>query len=200
MGLSFYVDERVLIPRSPIAELIENQFSPWIKSNQISNILDLCTGSGCIAIATAQVFPDAEITASDISPDALDVAKINLKKYNLENQITLIQSDVFENISPQKFDIIISNPPYVDQEDMDNLPKEYHHEPASALAAGSDGLDIVKKILSSAKNYLSDQGILIIEVGNSAEALIQQFPNLPFTWLEFERGESEVFLLTREQL
>jgi len=200
MGLSFYVDERVLIPRSPIAELIQKEFSPWIEAQHVSNILDLCTGSGCIAIACAEIFPDAHITASDISPDALDVAKINTQKYHLQDQITLIQSDIFESIPPQKFDIIISNPPYVDKEDMDNLPKEYHHEPITALAAGSDGLDIIKKILIQAKNYLSDHGILIVETGNSAEALISQFPHIPFTWLEFEHGDSEVLLLTREQL
>lgn len=200
MGLSFYVDERVLIPRSPIAELIEKQFSPWIDTHHISKILDLCTGSGCIAVACAEIFPEVEITASDISSDALDVAKMNIEKYHLEDQIMLIQSDVFESIPQQKFDIIISNPPYVDKTDMENLPPEYRHEPVSALAAGQDGLDIIKKILSTAKNYLSDHGILIIETGNSAEALISQFPNIPFTWLEFERGESEVFLLTAEQL
>jgi len=200
MGLPFYVDERVLIPRSPIAELIQRQFSPWMDAHPVSNILDLCTGSGCIAIACAQIFPEAHITASDISSDALDVARVNLEKYQLQNQIKLVQSDVFESINPQKFDVIISNPPYVDKSDMDSLFKEYRHEPVIALAAGQDGLDIIKKILSSAKNYLSDHGILIIEAGNSAEALISQFPGLPFTWLEFERGESEVFLLTAKQL
>jgi ribosomal protein L3 glutamine methyltransferase len=200
MGLSFYVDERVLIPRSPIAELIQKEFSPWIKYHHISNILDLCTGSGCIAIACAEIFPDAKITATDLSTDALDVARINLDKFNLQNQIKLIQSDIFESIPQQKFDIIISNPPYVDKKDMDNLPKEYHHEPTTALAAGSDGLDIIKKILQSAKDYLSNHSILIVEVGNSAEALISEFPHVPFTWLEFEHGESEVFLLTYEQL
>lgn len=205
MGLSFYVDERVLIPRSPIAEIIEKQFEPWIESHHISRILDLCTGSGCIAIACAEIFPETEITASDISTDSLEVARINLEKFNLQDQIKLIQSDVFDNIpipseESEKFNIIISNPPYVDKADMDSLPKEYHHEPVTALAAGHDGLDIIKKILNTAKNYLSDHGILIVEAGNSAEALVSQFPNLPFTWLEFEHGESEVFLLTAEQL
>jgi ribosomal protein L3 glutamine methyltransferase len=200
MGRSFYVDERVLIPRSPIAELIQKQFSPWIESENVSAILDLCTGSGCIAITCAEMFPEAEIIASDISQDALDVAQINIEKYHLQSLIKLIKSDLFENIPPQKFDVIISNPPYVDLEDMNALPQEYHHEPRLALEAGNDGLNIIKKILEEAKDYLSDQGILIVEVGNSAEALVSQFPHLPFTWLEFEKGESEVFLLPASSL
>lgn len=199
-GLSFYVDERVLIPRSPMAEIIQKQFTPWIKPDKIKNILDLCTGSGCIAVLCAEYFPEAKITATDISPDALDVAKINIQKYGLNKNINLINSNLFENIPAQKFDVIISNPPYVDKEDMESLPAEYLHEPDLALKAGKDGLDLVKIILAKAKNYLSDHGILIVEVGNSADELIQQFPHLPFIWLEFEHGEGEVFLLNQKDL
>lgn len=199
-GLPFYVDERVLIPRSPMAEIILKEFSPWIASSQIKTILDLCTGSGCIAALCAKVFPDAKITASDISQEALDVAKINLDTYDLNNQVTLIQSNLFESIPAKKFDIIISNPPYVDKEDMDDLPAEYLHEPDLALKAGKDGLDLVKVILAKAKRYLSDNGILIVEVGNSAAELMKQYPRLPFIWLEFEQGEGEVFLLEKKDL
>lgn len=199
-GLDFYIDERVLIPRSPMVEIIEKQFSPWIDTSNVKSILDLCTGSGCIAAVCAKVFPDAKITATDISDEALDVAQLNLEKHQLTHQITLINSNLFEHISPQKFDVIISNPPYVDQEDMDSLPSEYLHEPELALKAGNDGLDLVKIILANAKNYLSPNGILIVEVGNSAAELIKQFPHLPFIWLEFEYGEGEVFLLNQQDL
>jgi len=199
-GLAFYVDERVLIPRSPMAEVILKEFSPWIEGSKIKNILDLCTGSACIAVLCAKVFPDAKITATDISQEALDVAKINIEKHNLSEQVSLIKSNLFEDIPPQKFDVIISNPPYVDKEDMDSLPSEYLHEPDLALKAGKDGLDIIKIILEKSKNYLSDQGILIVEVGNSAAELMKQYPDLPFIWLEFEHGEGEVFLLEKKHL
>jgi ribosomal protein L3 glutamine methyltransferase len=195
MGLPFYVDERVLIPRSPLAELIQKNFAPWIEEQRVHRILDLCTGSGCIAVACAQIFPEAHIIAADISPEALEVARINIEKYKLASQITLIESNVFDAIPAQKFDIIISNPPYVDKSDMENLPPEYHHEPRLALAAGSDGLEVIKKILTNSTKYLSKHGLLVVEAGNSAAALVQQFPQLPFTWLEFEQGDSEVFLI-----
>lgn len=200
MGLPFYVDSRVLIPRSPVAELIEKQFYPWIASEQVNSILDLCTGSGCIATACAHMFPNARIIASDISEDALTVAKINIDNHQKQDQINLIKSDLFQKIPAQRFDIIISNPPYVDKTDMSNLPKEYQHEPELALKAGKDGLKIIRQILSQAKKYLSPHGILIVETGNSYQALIQEFPHLPFTWLEFEKGDSEVFLLTYSEL
>jgi len=203
MGLPFYVDERVLIPRSPMAEIIQQKFEPWILEKNIHAVLDLCTGSGCIAIAMAMAMPGVDVVASDISKDALTVAEINLRKYQLENQIKLYESDLFDNIpsqKKQKFDVIISNPPYVDREDMESLPKEYFHEPELALTGGEDGLVLVKKILKHAKNYLSDHGILIVEVGNSAEALMRQFPKVPFIWLEFEHGEAEVFLLAKEDI
>lgn len=199
-GLPFYVDPRVLIPRSPIAELIERQFNPWIDSKRVTSILDLGTGSGCIAIACAYAFPDAKIDAIDCSEEALAVASINLERYKLKDEINLIQSNGFENVKGQFYDIIISNPPYVDAEDFAQLPPEYRHEPRVALMAGADGLDIVIQLLEQAKKYLRKEGVLIVEVGNSKPALIQRFPHLPFIWLEFEHGDAEVFLLTREQL
>ncbi len=199
-GLPFYVDERVLIPRSPIAELIEQQFSPWISNDKVSRVLDLCTGSGCIAIACCYAFPNATVCGVDISDAALEVAEINRETHGLHEQLTLIKSDVFTAVPRASYDIIVSNPPYVGFEEMKTLPKEYHHEPSVALEAPKNGLEIVEKIMIDAHHYLSEHGILVVEVGNSADALIEEYDDLAFTWLDFERGGEGVFLLTRNQL
>jgi ribosomal protein L3 glutamine methyltransferase len=199
-GLPFFVDERVLIPRSPIGELIEHHFTPWVQPDEVSNILDLCTGSGCIAVACCFAFPSAEVVAVDISREALDVAEINRKRHGLEDNLTLVESDVFDALPPTKYSIIVSNPPYVGADEMQTLPHEHRHEPVLALEACKNGLAVVDKILERAHEFLSDNGILVVEVGNSEEALVDAYPELPFTWLEFERGGQGVFLLTREQL
>ncbi|CEG57682.1 50S ribosomal protein L3 N(5)-glutamine methyltransferase [Legionella fallonii] len=198
--LPFYVDERVLIPRSPIAELIHNQFAPWIDADNIHHVLDLCTGSGCIAIACCYAFPDAQVDAVDISSEALAVAAINREQLGVEEQLTLIESDCFNNVPPTKYDLIVSNPPYVGKVEMQTLPDEFRHEPVLALEATNNGLAIVDKILKNAHAYLSDHGILVVEVGNSEEALCEAYPSVPFTWLEMSHGGQGVFLLTKQQL
>lgn len=199
-GLSFYVDERVLVPRSPIAELIENHFEPWLNPEKVTRILDLCTGSGCIAIACAKAFPEAHIDATDLSQEALAVAKMNLLRHHCEAQVTLHQGDLFKPLKHEKYDLIVSNPPYVSHQEMQELPSEYRHEPEMGLIAGAQGLDLALVILENAAAYLKPEGILIVEVGNSEEALAEQFPQVPFTWLDFQRGGGGVFMLTAKQL
>ncbi|WP_281556666.1 50S ribosomal protein L3 N(5)-glutamine methyltransferase [Thalassomonas sp. RHCl1] len=200
-NLSFYVDDRVLVPRSPIGEYIEKQFAPLIDANKPpERILDLCTGSGCIAIACAYAFPEAEVDALDLSVDALNVAQINIENHGLSEQVIPIQSDVFSGIPGLTYDLIVTNPPYVDQEDVDSLPQEYIHEPEMGLGCGVDGLDIVRKILAQASEHLNDNGLLICEVGNSQIHVEEVYPEVPFTWLTFERGGHGVFMLTKAQL
>lgn len=199
-SLIYYVDERVLIPRSPIAELIEERFEPWVAYDDVHQILDLCTGSGCIAIACAKAFPDAHVDASDISTAALTVAKINVLRHHTEEQVKLYHSDLFAAIPQKKYDIIVSNPPYVSHDEIASLPKEYLHEPRMGLTAGKEGLDFIAKILYEAIAHLTPNGLLIMEVGNSEMALMKKYPQIPFVWLEFSRSDGGVFLLTAEQL
>lgn len=199
--LPFYVDERVLVPRSPIGELIENQFSPFINENNApARILDLCTGSGCIAIACASYFPESEVDAVDLSIDALNVAQINIENHGLNAQVIPIQSDVFSGVQGQVYDLIVTNPPYVDKQDIDSLPTEFTHEPEMGLGCGEDGLDIVRVILAEASQHLTDDGLLICEVGNSQVHVEALYPEVDFNWLTFERGGHGVFLLTKAQL
>ena len=198
-GFKFFVDNRVLVPRSPIAELIEAEFSPWLL-NSPTSILDLCTGCGCIGLACAHYFPEATVTLSDISYDALAVAEKNIELHQLSSRVKTRHSDLFAGLGREQFDLIVTNPPYVDAEDLALMPKEYHHEPEIGLASGFDGLDFTRRLLKEAGEHLSDQGVLVVEVGNSGVALDQSFPDVPFLWLEFERGGHGVFLLTAEQL
>lgn len=198
-GLDFYVDERVLVPRSPIGELIQDQFESFL-THPPQRIMDLCTGSGCIGIACAYAFPEAEVDIVDISEDALAVAERNIQDHGLEQQVIPMLSDGFKDLPKDRYDLIVTNPPYVDQEDMDSLPDEFRHEPELGLASGTDGLDLVRHILANAADFLNEEGILVCEVGNSMIHLEAQYPEIPFTWIEFLNGGHGVFMLTREQL
>ncbi|MGB8712196.1 MAG: 50S ribosomal protein L3 N(5)-glutamine methyltransferase [Onishia taeanensis] len=199
-GAAFNVDERVLIPRSPIAELIEDGFSAWFPEEPPARVLDLCCGSGCIGIATALHLPTAEVDLADISADALEVAKANITRHDVGARVRAVASDVFDSLGGQRYDLIVSNPPYVDARDLATMPAEFGHEPTLALGAGDDGLDIVRRILREARSLLSDDGVLIVEVGNSDHHLEAAFPEVPFLWLEFERGGQGVFVLTAQEL
>ena len=199
-GLRFNVDERVLIPRSPIAELVEDGFSSWFPERDPERVLDLCTGSGCIGLATALALPTSRVVLADISEDALDVARINRDRYDLQARVDIVKSDLFSGLKGQRFDLIVSNPPYVDADDLAAMPEEYHHEPALALGSGHDGLDLTRRMLVEARQYLTDDGILIVEVGNSERHLQEAFPELPFLWIEFERGGHGVFALQASDL
>lgn len=197
----FYVDERVIVPRSFFAELLEDGLSPWVEDPEaVHNVLDLCTGSGCLAILMAHAFPNAEVVGADLSPDALEVAHHNVAEYGLEGRVELVESDVFGALQGRRFDLILSNPPYVTAEAMDNLPAEYLHEPRMALAAGDDGLDVVRRILAEAKDHLNPGGILAVEVGHNRPLVDAAFPELPFVWLAARGGDDMVFLLRREEL
>ncbi|BCT68445.1 50S ribosomal protein L3 N(5)-glutamine methyltransferase [Nitrosospira sp. NRS527] len=198
---SFYVDERAIVPRSFIAELLQEQLAPWIEEpGNIHSALDLCTGSGCLAVLLAHAFENAAIDAADISHEALQVAQKNVSDYDLEHRISLVRSDLFAALAGRRYDLIISNPPYVSAKSMATLPEEYRHEPRSALASGEDGLEATRAILLQASDYLTDRGILIVEIGHNRQALEQAFPLTPFTWLETSAGDEFVFLLRRDQL
>lgn len=194
-GLSFYVDERVLVPRSPLAELIEQQFNPWLEAPAVTRILDMGTGSGCIAVACAYAFPEAQVDAVDIDPDALEVARLNVQRHGLEARVDVLQSDLFAALSGRVYDLVICNPPYVDAQAMAQLPAEYRHEPASALAGGEDGLDYAVRILAQVPRHLAGGGLLALEVGNSAPALRARLPELPFIWPEFSHGGHGIALI-----
>ncbi|MCU9948735.1 50S ribosomal protein L3 N(5)-glutamine methyltransferase [Pseudomonas sp. PDM13] len=197
-GMPFVVDERVLVPRSPIAELIQQNFEPWLAAEP-ARILDLCTGSGCIGIATAHAFPNAEVVLADLSFDALEVANLNIERHDLEERVFTVQGDGFEGLPNQRFDLILSNPPYVDAEDFADMPEEFQHEPAMGLACGDDGLDLVRRMLAEAADHLTERGTLIIEVGNSQVHVEALYPEVDFTWLEFAHGGHGVFLLSASQ-
>lgn len=199
-GLEFEVDERVIVPRSPFAELIQARFEPWVDSSRVGRILDVGTGSGCIAIACAAAFPRASVDAVDVSEHALEVARRNAGRHAVGDRLRLLHGDVFDPVGDARYDLIVSNPPYVSDEEMRALPREYLHEPDLALRAGRDGLDVVRRILAGAKRHLTEDGALFVEVGDSDERLQAAYPRLPFTWLEFERGGGGVFMLRCSEL
>ena len=199
-GLAFRCDTRAIIPRSPIAELILNEFQPWYSGPAPKRILDLCCGGGCIGLAVAHYYPEIQVDLVDIDPAALDLARENALALGLSGSANIIESDVFTALAGVKYDLILSNPPYVDNEDMTALPAEFRHEPELALASGRDGLELTRRILRDAHRYLRDTGLLVVEVGNSAAALEQAYPRVPFTWLEFAHGGDGVFALNAKEL
>lgn len=197
----FYVDERVIVPRSFIAELIPQQLEPWVdKPEKVTSILDMCTGSGCLAILLALAFPDAQVDAVDVSPDALAVARRNVADYGLEERVHPIESDLFAKIENKRYDLIISNPPYVDAKSMASLPKEYRHEPELALAAGEDGLSVIRTLLRASRSHLNRGGKLMVEIGHNREVLEAAYPDTDFTWVTVSAGDEFVFVLNQDQL
>lgn len=199
-GLEFEVDERVIVPRSPLAELVLERFEPWVDPDRVRHVLDIGTGSGCIAIACALAFPAARVDAVDISTDALEIAARNVAKHAVGDRVRLLHGDCFAPLAGERYDLIVANPPYVSDAEMAALPQEYLHEPELALRAGPDGLDVVRRILAGAAEHLEDDGVLIVEVGDSDARVNEAYPKLPFTWLEFEHGGGGVFLLRRQDL
>ncbi|CUJ08809.1 50S ribosomal protein L3 N(5)-glutamine methyltransferase [Achromobacter dolens] len=200
-GHRFYVDARVIVPRSPIAELLDEGLSPWVQDAQaVDSVLDMCTGSGCLAILSALAFPYAQVDAVDVSPDALEVARRNVDDYGLGDRLALHQSDLFDSLPERQYDVIICNPPYVNSGSMDVLPQEYRHEPHLALAGGADGMDLVRRILQAAPRYLSENGVLVLEIGHERDFFEAAFPELSPVWLDTEAASDQLLLLTREQL
>ncbi len=199
-GMKFYVDERVIVPRSLTAEFILERFEPWVRPKRVRRILDLCTGSGCMAIALAKSFPRARVDAVDISQDALAVARVNVRRHRLTKRVRLVRSDLFEQLKGGRYDLIVSNPPYVTASEMKALPREYRHEPRLALEAGRAGLDVIRRILARAEDHLTPDGVLVVETGNSRRRLETAFPRLPFVWLATSTGDDSVFLLTATEL
>ena len=199
-GLELYVDERVLVPRSPIAELVMNRFEPWTRARRVRRILDIGTGSGAIALACAKAFPRARVDAADVSAAALQVCRRNVRRLGLGGRVTALRSDYFDGVAGRRYDIIVSNPPYVGRDEMRALPPEYRHEPRLGLASGADGLDSVRAIFAGARAHLEDHGILVVEVGNTEKALLKAFPRMPFVWPRIAMGGGGVFLLNAHDL
>lgn len=200
-GHRFYVDQRVIVPRSPIAELLDQGLSPWVRDPfEVTRALDMCTGSGCLAILTALAFPNADVDAVDVSPDALEVARRNVDEYGLQDRLTLHHSNLFDALPEAAYDVIVCNPPYVNSQSMGELPDEYRHEPSLALAGGTDGMDLVRRILQSAPRYLSSEGVLVLEIGHERDHFEAAFPELEPIWLDTETASDQILLLTREQL